>query len=208
MTFATFGDSRYFETMHINVCNTRRIYPKASIYVGDLGLTDSQRSKLSECNIIPLTKTGSAAEAMLFKPLFLLRVLSVNPDPVCFIDGDAVLIRKLDLPKGMIVTVRDHPRKDARINTGVFVLYSVDFITDWIHRIYLLTLEKPGDRWNEQDAFNQVVYSNQYPFTEVLCEQYNYTRVEDGIPEDVKIVHLKKKRRFNLKLIKRVCEVQ
>jgi hypothetical protein len=52
-----------------------------------------------------------------------------------------------------------------------------------------------------------VAYSGKYKIKEVPCEIYNYTRVEDGIPDDVKVVHMKKRRFRNPELLERVCDL-
>jgi len=219
MNFATLGDSKYYETILINVQNIRRIYPYAHSFVGDIGLTEDQKQEIMNyAVIVNLRKAQNAAEAMMFKTLLLFQL--VQYAPICFIDGDAVLVRRLDLEPetDVVVTVRDRT-DNARINNGVFILNKrvSGFLSGWLYELHKLTAARPYDRWNEQDAFNINTYSGHYTYTEVPMREYNHVPLKpdipekqvknETIPEGVKIVHLKNKRMNNPGLLELVRSV-
>lgn len=183
MTFATMGDTNYTGLIDLNVKQIKKLHPESDVIV----------HRFNPCGF---------NEAVKEKIVMLMKA----PLPCVYIDGDAILIRKLDIKydADVVVTVRDHPRKNARINNGFFILNNRNFLTDWMNQIERM----PGkSRWDEQDAFNIVAYSGKYAIKEVSCEKYNYTRVEDGIPDDVRVVHMKKRRYKNPKLMKRLCDL-
>jgi hypothetical protein len=186
MTFATMGDTDYTGLIDMNEKSIQNLYPDNEIIV----------ERFEPCEV---------DQAMLRKPLLMLKV----PLPCCYMDGDAILIKKLGVKinADVVVTVREHPRPNAKINNGVFILNNREFVHDWLIELFRLTKKRPGDRWNDQDAFNIVAYSGKYTIKEVPCEIYNYTRVEDGIPDDVKVVHMKKRRFRNPELLERVCDL-
>src|SRR5690606_4825822 len=116
-------------------------------------------------------------------------------------------IRKIDeliTPShDLVVTTRQS--QHGRLNSGFFVIRRPEILIDWQMRI----LEKAyGDPniLNEQDALCDIADASQYDVLEVPCAKYNYTKIEDGIPDDVKIVHMKKKRRFDKNLMRKVYE--
>lgn len=216
INFVTMGDTNYFETVLLNVINIRKLYKDSAIFVVDLGFKRSERETFQalgvEVGSVPVKRGerfGIIANSI--KPLVLLAACEKqNPkDTLVWIDGDAVILRKIDEVLGFdcVVTVREHKRPNSKINAGVMVLNKNKrlFLLSWAMRV---TEELVLNRsmWSEQDALNKFVYSDVFPYHEVPCSIYNYTKIEDGIPDDVKIVHLKKDRRLNKELMKKVYE--
>lgn len=206
MIFCTVGSDPYMRLMVMNAKSIKRLHPESEYIVGDIGLSQESRKSLEDlsCEIVPLAvkkdnpmgnKTGHGKEAAdmfkfaTFTKTILVSKLLARYDSIVFLDADAVLVRPLDFPmrKDATVTVRDET-KFGRINSGVFWMSSHDMAIDWIQaNVYrLITTD---DTVGEQRALLDV--AEIYNVDEVRCEQYNYTRIEDGVPDDVRVVHMK-----------------
>jgi len=200
MIFATVGDSGFYKTMVMNARSIGRLHPGALFYVGDVGLSDKELASLdNETAIIKRIDVGAsgplAKVKKLSKLIFVIELMALSAKPVCFFDGDAVLVRKMDLDPGShdaIVTTRKMSNH-GRINSGFFIANNIDFVETWLLRAIAQNIENPGEM-TDQPSLIELCDSNKFNVKEVPCEQYNYVRVEEGIPDDVRVVHLKKDR--------------
>lgn len=208
--FITIGDSKFFETIFLNVKSILKIYPDAMVAITDIGFTEEEAKSLMELGqFVSVVKEqidrneNLPMMAMALKPLVLLSYANTGCDLIWF-DGDVVLLKNIDelfeMNADVVVTVRETKRENARINTGVIVLMTnIHYLLiSWLKQTIQENLNNKS-RWAEQDAFNKVIYSNIFRFKEVECSTYNYTELEKGIGDGVKIVHVKNEKRLNNK---------
>jgi lipopolysaccharide biosynthesis glycosyltransferase len=194
----------------MNVKSILKLYPDAMIAITDIGFTEEEAKKLMELGeMVSVVKENIDRNenlpmmAMALKPLVLLSYANTGCDLIWF-DGDVVLLRNIDelfeMNADVVVTVREIKRENARINTGVIVLMTnIHYLlVSWLKQTIQENLNNKS-RWAEQDAFNKVIYSNIFRFKEVECATYNYTEIEKGISDDVKIVHVKNENRLKSK---------
>lgn len=217
MIIVTCGDSKYYETMMLNVQQVRRLHPSARVVVGDLGLVASQvkHFKSKQCEVLNLKAPWNKQDRgykMQCKPLLILWVLMLYNETVLFMDGDAILVREFDLQLTGDAIVTTRTSKYGRINSGVVVTNSVRFVTEWLHKS-ISGFWATEDDLSEQNGLIELC-DNYFPFKfrvqEVPCRQYNYSAVENGIPEDVRIVHLKSGRHKvpdMIKTVEGVCDI-
>ena len=206
----------------MNIDNVKRLHPGSRFFVGNIGLTSESADLLKEkgCEIIdfPIQKdhpggnakrtTEQAKDLYRFgaftKALMLLFVLD-RVDGVVFMDADAVLIRPFDAPmqKDATVTVRpENPH--GRINSGVLWISNRELVYDWLQCALYRIITSREMTANQSGLIDAV---GRYRVDEVSCDQYNYTTIEKGIPDDVRAVHLKQGRWKNDGLIKKVEEI-
>lgn len=185
MIFATLGDKNYHKTMYMN-CERIQKFHGGKVYIADLGLDSYDFPDNAE--VISFKGLDADWYKMQMKPLFLLYCLQFGD--VCLMDGDAILVKPLDLHINgdAIVTVRKS--RHGRINSGVVLCRSMDFATEWMRRSISLYFQT-GDRLSEQNALIETCDTGRYGVQEIPCDEYNYPSVEKGIPDSVKIVHLK-----------------
>ena len=197
MIFATLGDKNYYRTIYMNCERIKKFYD-ASVYIADLGGLSGMEFP-DNAFVVPFYGLDADWYKMQMKPLFLMYCLQYGD--VCLMDGDAVLIKPLDLEVtgDAIVTVRQS--RHGRINSGVVLCSSIDFASAWMRRSVSLW-HQTGDRLSEQNALIEVCDTGRYEVQEVLCDKYNYPSVEKGIPDHVRIVHLKSGRFLKDELIK------
>lgn len=208
--FITIGDSKFFETIYMNVKSILKIYPDAMVAITDIGFTEEEAKSLMELGqFVSVVKEqidrneNLPMMAMALKPLVLLSYANTGCDLIWF-DGDVVLLKNIDelfeMNADVVVTVRETKRENARINTGVIVLMTnIHYLLiSWLKQTIQENLNNKS-RWAEQDAFNKVIYSNVFRFKEVECANYNYTEIEKGIGDSVKVVHVKNEKRLNNK---------
>jgi hypothetical protein len=125
---------------------------------------------------------------------------------VLFMDGDAILMKPLDVKfdtQDAIVTVRKS--NHGRINSGVVWIQNLDMANEWVE-LTKNNLNSGHTDYSEQNALLTLVDSGRYKVDELLCSQYNYTTVEKGIPDNVKIVHLKFERMMKTEMVRIVCD--
>ena len=197
MIFATLGDKNYYRTIYMN-CERIKKFHNASVYIADLGGLSGMEFP-DNAFVVPFYGLDADWYKMQMKPLFLVYCLQYGD--VCLMDGDAILIRPLYLciDGDAIVTVRKS--RYGRINSGVVFCSSVDFATEWMRRSISLYFQT-GDRLSEQNALIDICDSGMYDVREEPCSVYNYSAVENGIPDSVRIVHLKSGRFLKDELIK------
>ena len=185
MIFATLGDKNYHKTIYMN-CERIQKFHGGKVYIADLGL-DSYDFP-DNAQVVPFHGLDTDWYKMQMKPLFLLYCMQYGE--VCLMDGDAVLIKPLDLKISgdAVVTVRKS--RYGRINSGVVLCKSMDFATEWMRRSISLYFQT-GDRLSEQNALIEVCDTDRYEVQEVACDKYNYLSIGKGIPDHVRIVHLK-----------------
>jgi len=222
MNFCTLGSQPYFKVTLMNVDNVKRLHPGSRFFVGNIGLKPESVNLLKErdCEIIefPIQKdspggnsgraTKRASDLYRFgaftKALMLLVVLD-RVDSVVFMDADAVLIRSFDAPmqKDATVTVRKDDTH-GRINSGVLWISNRNLVYDWLQCALYRIITSREMTANQSGLIDAV---GRYRVDEVSCDQYNYTTIEKGIPDDVRAVHLKQGRWKNDGLIKKVEEI-
>lgn len=184
MQFALIGDHQYRECMELNISQIRKFHPGARIIIGDLGGNSDWDLK-----VVDLSGQTEREALMMMKPV----LASVLPYGTILMDGDTVLMKPLDfeLDCDAIVTVRKS--RHGRINSGVVGIGSPLFVADWlkngIKRLAGADISK--EQLCEQNALIDTVDSGKFNVKEVPCDVYNYSKVEEGIPEFVKVVHLK-----------------
>jgi len=190
MNFAILTESKYFETTLLNVQQIQRFHSDAEIFIGYLGLKHNEWDALHAYGCIMYDLTDHAYSSETLKMILKPAILSVLKLPVCYMDADAVLMKPMDLkPKGdMIVTTR--VSRHGKINSGVFIASSRFIMLDWERKAYLLHRET-GERLSEQNALNWMFDNTDYDFHEVPCDIYNYPKIEQGIPDEVVVAHLK-----------------
>ena len=197
MIFATLGDKNYYRTIYMN-CERIKKFHNASVYIADLGGLSGMEFP-DNAFVVPFYGLDADWYKMQMKPLFLLYCLQYGD--VCLMDGDAVLIKPLDLfiDGDAIVTVRQS--RHGRINSGVVLCNSIDFASAWMrHALSLYSIT--DHRLSEQNALIDICDSGFFSVHEVPCDEYNYSSVEKGIPDHVRIVHLKSGRFLKDELIK------
>jgi hypothetical protein len=206
MVFAILGESKYFHTIMMNVLQIRKHHPKAIIFIGDLGFEEPQKKQFADLDIAvyPMKTFNDTEYKMLVKPLFVLNVMYITGLPVLFMDADAVLINPFNIgiaDYDAIVTTRQS--RNGRINSGVFVARNSGFMNDYLsNAIYNYNFNKKY--LSEQSALIQTVESGKYNVREIPCDIYNYPKVENGIPDNVIIAHLKSGRYMDPDIIKTV----
>lgn len=195
MTFALIGDHQYRQVMKLNISQIRKLHPEADIIVGDLGNNSGW-----ECPVIDLSGQTERECFMMMKPLFLLHCV-YRYGQTCLMDGDTVLLGRLDV-SGNVVTVRNS--RHGRVNSGVVWADNPAFVSAWLSRaIYRLAgADLSTEQLCEQSALLDVI--GDFSVKEVPCDEYNYPKVESGIPDSVKIVHLKSGRFKDPALIQKV----
>jgi hypothetical protein len=215
--FITIGDSAFFETIYLNVKSISKIYPDDYITVVDIGFTTEEVKKIAEVtekvNVVRELidrNEDVAIMAMVLKPIALMGYANSGMDLI-WMDGDAVLLQNIDelfeYNADIIVTTREIERENARINAGLIVfLDNTHFILiSWIKQIIQEVINNKS-RWSEQDALNKIIYNGSFRFQEVSCEEYNFPRLEEGITDSRKVVHLKKGRNKDKALLDLVKE--
>lgn len=200
MNFAIIGDSNYKEVMKLNVAQIRKFHPSATIVIGDLGGNSDWD------NVIDLSGQTEREAFMMMKPLFMLMNM---PADTILMDGDSVLMKPLDIDwigYDAVVTVRKS--RHGRINSGVVLSCSRDFVADWLKNGIkrIAGADISVERLCEQYALIDTVDSGKFKVKEVPCDIYNNPKVENGIPDDAVIVHLKSGKFKNPELMKKVID--
>lgn len=216
----TIGDESFFETIKLNLENVKRLYPESFIIIGDVGFSEEQVQYFlsKKFMVVDCMKRRSRDEAgkkfplyaMTLKPMMMILIAF---DKLVWIDGDAVVLKNFDellnYDVHIVATVRESIH--GKINTGFIVFPEGEqrdaVLREWIDETTYSILAKKSEldeNLCEQWAFNRVCDSGMFRVAEVPCSIYNYTKVEDGIPDEVKVVHMKKGRRFNKELMQRV----
>ena len=199
MTFALIGDWQYRECMELNISQIRKFYAGSKIVIGDLGKNSNWGYP-----VMKLTEQTDRECLMMMKPLFLLNCV-YQYGQTCLMDGDTVLMQRLDL-SGNVVTVRKS--RHGRINSGVVLADDTDFVNAWLSKAIsrLGVANISVEQLCEQNALIDVADSGKFDIQEVPCEIYNYSSVEKGIPDNVRIVHLKSGRFRKPEMMKTVYE--
>lgn len=199
--FALIGDHQYRECMELNISQIRKFHPDANIVIGDLGGNSDW-----DCMVIDLSGQTEREALMMMKPLFFLMNM---PTDTILMDGDAILMKPFDIDwwdYEAVVTVRES--RHGRINSGVVLSGGYDFAATWlkngIKRLAGTDISK--EQLCEQNALIDTVDSGKFNVKEVPCDVYNYSKVENGIPDSVKIVHLKSGRFKKPELMQKVRE--
>jgi len=157
------------------------------------------------------------------KPLVIIKsVLISDETPLIFMDGDTILINKIDeLLSGNFdigVTVRSKEDqktcgKYGKINAGVIILKcknnrKINFLTDWLRKMLIEYANEVS--LAEQDALNKIIYGKyldktNLKFKEFDGEIYNYSKVEKGFDRSKnKVLHLKSGRFKDKELIEKI----
>jgi hypothetical protein len=196
MIFALIGDYQYRECMELNISQIRKFHPNAQIVIGDLGGNSDW-----DYMVIDLSGQAEREAYMMMKPIFFLMNM---PTDTILMDGDTVLMDPLDIDwwdYEAVVTVRKS--KHGRINSGVVLSGGYDFASSWLSNGIkrLAGADLSTEQLCEQNALIDTVDSGKFNVKEVPCDVYNYPKVENGIPDSVKIVHLKSGRFKNPELI-------
>jgi hypothetical protein len=148
------------------------------------------------------------------KPVFLTKIVSyLNDGPLIFIDGDAILIKKIDevFKEDFDIGVTTKTELQAsrckdkypKINIGVLFLKCKDrekliFLSNWAEKTLIEFAN--GSSLVEQDAINKIVFSRypgnleKFKISEFGRNKYNLS-VHDDIPKEAKILHFKGKKR-------------
>ncbi|MFW5945060.1 MAG: hypothetical protein ACOCTU_07345 [Bacteroidota bacterium] len=212
MIFVTLGDSNYYETVKMNVESIHRLHPDAIIVVGDIGFSTPQCDYLeqiaTEVTKIKIDRRAHFLVRRSVKLPLILYALSEYREPVCYMDGDTVLIRKMDINiQNHDVVLTTRVSRHGRINTGVFIVNNSEFMVDWIVATskHLVGVTDKTEMIDQASIYDIIGEKSRYAVKEVPCSQYNYTTVENGIPSDVRAVHLKMDR---YKSMERLDEVR
>lgn len=185
MTFALIGDYQYREVMEMNVRQIKELHPDSGIVIGDLGGNSDWKLP-----VFDLSGQDKREALMMMKPLFLMFLISRGSGEFCLMDGDMVLMKELDIG---CTTVTARESRHGRLNSGIVVSGDPNFAAEWlkngIKRLAGADISK--EVLCEQNALIDTVDSGKFTANEVPCDIYNYSKVEEGIPDDVKVVHLK-----------------
>ena len=206
MNFVTVSDSKYYPMASANVRNIRKLHPDSLVCVGDAGLNPEQVKYLTTIGAavikLDMGLTADVKGKKTLKPIMAFRVLSLTGGPVCLMDGDAILVRPMDInADGFDAVVTIRVSQDGWLNSGVVILNNTMFVAEWIAETFNNVMHNRGSDFIDQPALIKLCESEDYKILHVPCSTYNYTTVEKGIPDDVRAVHLKGSHRHTQKNI-------
>ena len=188
MTFTLIGDKNYRECMRINAAQIERLHPDAKIVIGDLGGNSDWPYP-----VIDLSGQTHREAFMMMKPL-LLASLYYGEGGVLLMDGDTILLKPFDLEDALChAIVTNRQSRHGRLNSGVVFcndqMFAIHWLKNGIKRMAKGNLHT--EQLCEQWALIDTVDQGKFTVKEVPCDIYNYSNVSAGIPDDVRIVHLK-----------------